>query len=299
MKYLGYVLTILSLRILSKVPACCLYLLSDVFRFLLEYVFAYRKKVIISNLRHSFPDKSTKDIKRISHRFYQNLSDVIIENGVSPFYSKRKLEKLFRFSNIEVLNEYFEKGRDIICVTGHYSNWEWASPLAYSNEHLVLAIYKPLKNKFFDKALIRARSRFNARAVPMASTARTLMECKNNGIKTLTGMVGDQCPLRKHYSYWTKFLNQDTPVFTGSEKLAIKLNAVVVFLKPRRLRRGKYQAEFEVVSENPGETAPNEITEKHTRILEKLILENPSSWLWSHRRWKYSYEEWEKIHVRT
>ncbi len=243
-------------------------------------------------MKNSFPDKTATDILALKKKFYHSLADVILENAVIQFYSRKKLEKMFSFTNTELVERYYEQGRHIILVTGHYNNWEWASPLSFTFRHLVVGVYKPLKNKYFDKAYIKARTRFGAVAVPMANIGRKLFEYKEQNIPTLTGMVGDQRPIRKHVQYWTDFLNQKTAVFTGSEKLAKKFNAVVVFMKVRKLRRGKYQAEIELITDNPAETATNEITEKHTRILEKLILEEPAYWLWSHNRWKISYERW-------
>jgi KDO2-lipid IV(A) lauroyltransferase len=95
--------------------------------------------------------------------------------------------------------------------------------------------------------------------------------------------------------YWTNFLNQETAVYTGSEKLAKKIDAVVLFVKVRKIRRGQYSATFQMVTDTPGKTGPFEITEKYTRILEDLIREEPAYWLWSHNRWKLSYERWKEL----
>jgi KDO2-lipid IV(A) lauroyltransferase len=128
----------------------------------------------------------------------------------------------------------------------------------------------------------------------MGSIGRALFEYEDKKVLTLTGMVSDQRPVKKQVRYWTEFMNQKTAVFTGSEKLAKKFNAVVIFMKVRKVRRGTYSATFELITETPAETAPFEITEQHTRILEKLIMEEPAHWLWSHNRWKISYADWKK-----
>jgi len=292
MKYIAFIITSALLRLVALLPNFILYLLSDILYFILYYLIAYRKEVSYRNLRNSFPELSGKEIKRLAKKFYRHLADIIIENAVIQFWPERRLRHMFRCTNPEIIDRYYEKGRDIILITGHYCNWEWASPLSLTIKHLVIGVYKPLRNKYFDRAYRKARTRFGAVAVPMGSIGRALFEYKEKEIPTLTGMVGDQRPIRKHIQYWTDFLGQKTAVFTGSEKLAKKFNAVVVFMKVRRIKRGVYQAEIELVTDTPNETSANEITEKHTRILEKLILEDPSSWLWSHNRWKISYERW-------
>lgn len=295
MKYIAYIITIALLRLLSLLPQRALYLVSDFFFFILFRIAGYRKEVTTNNLRNAFPELDEKKRLEMRKKFYRHLADVILENAVIQYYSRRRLERMFSFSNPELINQYYEQGRHIILATAHYNNWEWASPLSYTFRHLVIGVYKPLKNAYFDRAYRKARTRFGAAAVPMGRIGRALFEYKEKGTLTLTGMVGDQRPLRKHVQYWTRFMNQETAVFTGSEKLAKKFDAVVVFMKVRKTRRGQYRATFELVTDTPGNTAPFEITEQTTRILENLILEEPAFWLWSHNRWKISYKRWKEL----
>ena len=295
MKYIAYIIATTFFRFLALLPGTILYLFSDLLYFILYILAGYRKNVTTTNLQHAFPEWDKRKIRKVRRKFYRHLSDVILENVVIQFYQKRRLEKMFSFSNPEMVKSYYDKGRHVILVTGHYNNWEWATPLSLTFRHLVIGVYRPLKNPYFDKAIRRARTRFGAAAVPMGRIGRALFEYDRQGVLTLTGMVGDQRPIRKHIQYWTNFMNQQTAVFTGSEKLARKFNAVVVFMKVRRIRRGQYIAEIELITDEPGKTALFEITEKHTRILEKLIMEEPANWLWSHNRWKISYEEWQEM----
>ncbi|MFC2080178.1 lysophospholipid acyltransferase family protein [Bacteroidota bacterium] len=295
MKYLAYIITIFLLRLLASMPKSILYLNADVLSFILHYIARYRKNVIRNNLRSSFPKASEKEIKTLIRKFYKHLADVIVENGVIQFYSKKRLQKMFSFSNPEVINKYYEQGRDIILITGHYNNWEWSATLSYTFDHLVVIVYRPLTNKYFNRKINNSRTRFGAAVVPMGNIGRALFEYKDQGIPTLTGMAGDQRPGWRNVQYWTEFLGQKTAVLTGSEKLAKKIDAVVVFMKVRRKSRGVYSAEIELITDKPKETEPNEITEKQAKILEKLILEEPANWLWSHRRWKFTYEQWKEL----
>ncbi len=101
----------------------------------------------------------------------------------------------------------------------------------------------------------------------------------------------DQTPRKHEIQYWTTFLNQDTPVLTGTEKVARKLDAAVIFCHIRKLRRGYNRLEFTVIAESAKNTAPFEITEKATRMIEEMIVQRPELWLWSHKRWKHRREE--------
>ncbi len=292
MKYLVYIVTTAALRLLALLPRPILYLKSDALAFILNHIAGYRKKVITDNLTNAFPHLSETQVRTLRKKVYRHLADVITEVAVFQFYSRSRLEKRFTFENPELIEKYYEEGRHVIVMGGHYNNWEWSAPFAYTFRHKLIGVYKPLHNKYFDKAYRKARTRFGAEMVPMGTIGRRLFECNNKKIPTITGMVGDQRPIRNHMQYWTDFLNHKTGFFTGSEKLARKFNTVVIFIHVGKVKRGAYHATLEVITDNPSATAPNEITEKYIRLLEKMIREEPAYWLWSHNRWKFTYEEW-------
>ncbi len=292
MKYFLFTISTAGMRLLALLPPFMLYLTADLLSFVLRHLVRYRRNTITLNLKNAFPDHTDKEIAAIRNKFYRHLADLIVENAVIPFYPRKRLEHMFRFADTELLHRYFNLQRNIIVITGHYNNWEWGAPFSYTFDYKIVGVYKPLHNKYFDQLYLKARSRFGAHVVPMDTIARVLFDYRQRGIPTLTGMVGDQRPGRKRIRYWTMFMNQHTAVFTGTEKIARKIDAVVLFMKIRKTHRGVYTAGFELVTDTSTSTAPNEITEKHTRILEKLIMEEPAYWLWSHNRWKLSYEEW-------
>jgi KDO2-lipid IV(A) lauroyltransferase len=238
---------------------------------------------------------SDNEIVRIRKKFYHHLSDIILENAVLQYYPKRRIQKMYLFENPELIEHYYDQGRHVILMAGHYNNWEWGAAFSYTWRHLIIGIYQPLKNKYFEESFKKARVRYGALAIPMGNIGKAFFEYTEKGRPILLGMVGDQRPYRKHVQYWTHLLNQKTAVLTGSEKLAKKFNAVVVFMKVRKIKRGVYSGVIELITENPGKAARNEITEKYIRILEEEIREEPAYWLWSHDRWKYSYEKWLKM----
>jgi KDO2-lipid IV(A) lauroyltransferase len=296
MKYFAYIVTTAVLRLLALLPRPLLLLKADALGFILNHVAGYRKKVITRNLTGAFPHLSKKQIKTLRNKVYGHLADVITEVAVFQYYSRSKLKKRFTFENPELIEKYYEEGRHIIVMGGHYNNWEWSAPFAYTFRHKLIGVYKPLHNKYFDKAYRKARTRFGAEMMPMGTIGRKLFENNNRNIPTITGMVADQRPIRNHMQYWTDFLNHKTGFFTGSEKLAKKFNAVVVFIHVSKIKRGAYHATLEVITDTPSATAPNEITEKYIRLLEKMIMDEPAYWLWSHNRWKFTYEEWLRAH---
>lgn len=276
-----------SLFILSLLPFKVLYLVSDILFIFLYYIFRYRRKVVAHNLFNSFPEKSIEDRNGIERRFYQYLSDLIVESVKTLTIRPEELKKRFIIKNPEELMRHLNAGRSVIAVSGHYGNWEWG-PLAVGLElkQNLYVVYKPLTDKRFDNLINNMRARFGAKMVPMKQTLRKVSELKNQ--THVLVLVGDQTPAREESQYFTTFLNQPTAVFLGIEKIAIKTNNPILYFSINRTKRGYYECLIKPLVENPKYTQKFEITDSHIKELEETINLKPDYWLWSHKRWKYS-----------
>ena len=268
-------------------PFWILYLFSDILYLLLFHVVKYRRKVVKLNLKNSFPEKSVADRLDIEKRFYQHLSDLILESIKTLSISPKSMKKRFVFSNLNELTKYFEQGKSVIAVSGHYGNWEWG-PLAtaYELKEKVLVVYKPLSDKRFDNLINKMRSRFGAILVPMKHTLRKIIEY--NTQPHVLVLVGDQTPPREESQYFINFLNQPTAIFLGVEKIAVRTNKPVIYFSINKVKRGYYKCLIKPLVEVPNQTKEFEITNIHTQVLEHIIQKNPEYWLWSHKRWKFS-----------
>ena len=266
-------------------PFWLLYRISDGLYVLVYKWIGYRKKVVFGNLQRSFPEKSEAEIKKIADGFYQFLCDYIIENIKSISISKAELIKRCRFEDDSLVHQLYDANRSAIGVLGHYGNWEWANPaFSITQPYQLFVIYKRLTNTHFDKLMHGIRSKFGTKLIEMNDVVKAMF--RNKEVLSATIFVGDQTPFPED-AYWTTFLNQDTPVFRGTEIIAKKFNLPVVYVTVKRERRGYYVIHTELLCMNPKETAEGEISELHTRKLEKNIREHPETWLWSHRRWKH------------
>jgi len=277
--------------LVSKLPFPLLYLISDVLAFKLYYIFGYRKKVVFQNLRNSFPDKPEKEIKEIAKKFYRNFADIIIEVVKIRSISKSQLIKRIQFKNYDLIDDLYKKKKSIIVTIGHCGNWEWMTMvLEMISAYRVCAVVKPLSDPDFEKYLQKLRLKFNTngRIIPFQSTFRTMVKQRHD--LTINIFAGDQTPTKDEINYWTQFLNQETPVFLGIEKIAKSLDFAVVFFNIQRSKRGFYEIDISLIEENPQATEDNEITVKHVKMLENAIKKNPDNWLWSHRRWKHKRE---------
>ena len=287
MAAVGYYIFYAFAWVFSFLPLGVLYVISDFFYLIIYFVFGYRKKVVRQNIKNSFPEKSEKERIKIEKKFYHHLIDIFIETIKLMHISEKEIKRRNKFINIDVAKDLFTKGKPIIGVVGHYNNWEWFNNMQLYSKHLGLAIYKPINNKRFEKFMNKIREKYGAKAVPMHETLRKLIQLKKQGILPFTLLVADQSPVKEEINYWTKFLNQDTPVYLGVEKIAKKFDHAVVFMKMRKPKRGYYETEIVLITDKPKETKDFEITEKHVSLLEELIKEKPEYWIWSHRRWKH------------
>lgn len=288
MKKIGYYIAVTFLWLVSILPMWLLYLISNGLYYLLYYVIGYRHKIIVNNLKNSFPEKSEKEIKHITKRFYRHLCDLAVETIALITISQKSINKRMVYKNPEILNRFYEEGRPVIGVLGHYGNWEWGCNFALHTNYKAATTYKSIDDKNFDGFFKRLRSRFGFTPVKMHDTIRYMIRQVRSGEKIMLMLIADQTPALVELDYYTTFLGQDTPVFLGPEKLSKALDAPLIFVDMRKLKRGYYQVEFVILNEHPKETEEYELTNIHVKYLEEVIREKPEYWLWSHRRWKYS-----------
>jgi Kdo2-lipid IVA lauroyltransferase/acyltransferase len=282
-----YYLTLPFIYLISILPFRVLYFISTGLYGLLYYVLGYRKGVVMENLRKSFPEKSEEEIKGIAKRYYKYLCDLFLETFKTLTVSKETMLKhcYFNPQAKAVFDNLAAENKSIVLVMGHLGNWEWAgNTFSLVNKHQLYVIYHPISNKYFEWLMYKMRTRFGTKLIAMKDTFREMLE--NREELNATAFIADQTPAPQN-AYWTTFLNQDTPVFKGTEMISRKVNYTVVYATVKRVKRGYYEMFAEVLCENPKGTSDGEISELHTRKLEKDIREQPEVWLWSHRRWKH------------
>lgn len=283
--------------LLSLLPLKILYLFSDMLYVLVHHVIGYRKKIVRKNLTNSFPEKSLDEIKQIEKGFYHFFCDYIVETIKQFSISKEEMKKRMVISGVEEIKDRMEKENKTFCFIylGHFCNWEWIASLPYwvPNDILCAQIYHPLYNKAFDKLFLRIRNKFGGECIPMKETLRRIIELRRAKQKTIIGFISDQAPKWNSIHHFVDFLNQETPVFIGTEKIAKQVDALVYYGDVRRVKRGFYTCEFKPMTEKPVKEIPDwELTDAYAHLLEEMISRHPNFWLWSHNRWKRTKEEW-------
>lgn len=277
----------LLLALISKVPFAALYFVSDAFYLLNRYVIRYRYDVVRSNLRNAFPERSEGEINTLTEQTFRNLADLLVETIKGIGISRDELERRMAITASSRVHELVNQGKPLIFLTAHYCNWEWL--LLYSCMHLphpLMVAYQPFHDQRFDEFMLEARTRFGGELVPATDLIRQIIKHRKT-LKTLT-LLADQSPMRSERKYWTTFLNQDTAFIDGTDSLAWLTGMPVIFVSTKRRKRGHYDVSLEVIAEPPYEKNVHTVVERYARELEAMIQADPSAWLWSHRRWKFS-----------
>jgi KDO2-lipid IV(A) lauroyltransferase len=286
MQKLTYYLFKAFSALFSIMPFGLAYVIADFLYFIIYRVVGYRKKVVMGNLRNSFPEKTEKELVKIAKGFYHHLTDLLVESMKSASMTNKEIVQRFGMKRSEILEEFYRQGRSVIVVAGHFNNWEWPGIAADGQMvHKPVGFYKPMSNPYMD-ALIK-KNRVRGRSI-LASINDTVATFKTD-FKEPAGfyMIADQSPSNVRLAFWVKFLNQDTAVLHGPEKYARIYNMPVVYVDIQKVKRGHYQAQFILLSEDSSKTKTGEITDKFMKTLEEKIRKNPQYYLWSHRRWKH------------
>jgi len=277
------------LYILSLLPLRILYILSDGIYGLLYYIIGYRRKIVMNNLLLAFPEKTTAERKKIEKQFYKNFVDNFIEtlkliSGGASFAAKHFT------ADGALMQEQYHKGARCQFHLGHNFNWEMANiAVSAVTSYEMLMVYMPLKSKLFDRILLKMRSSSGNKMLPATDMKNAMMPYRSE--KYLLALVADQAPGDLSKAYWLNFFGRPTPFIRGPETGARVGNLSVLFAQIYKVKRGHYQLEYELCTENPAELPNGEITRRYVRYLEKTIRQHPEMWLWSHRRWKIEWKE--------
>ncbi|MBR3067924.1 MAG: lysophospholipid acyltransferase family protein [Prevotella sp.] len=287
--------------LLSLLPFWALYGMADCFFLLVYYIIRYRRKVVRRNLSTSFPEKSEQEVKQIERRFYRWLCDYAVETMKLLTISDKALLRRMELRGAEQLEQCFDKGQDCAVILGHYCNWEWLAAIQLTFKRypdaLLGSIYHPLYNKAFDRLFIDIRSAHGSLCVAKQDILRELVRLNREKRHSVFGYVSDQSPRWHNIHLWLDFMNHDTPVFTGGERIMRKKDNAVFYLDMERPRRGKYVCTFKLVSQHAAQEPENEITKQFFKMLEQTIRRQPEFYLWTHNRWKRTHEEFDRQYV--
>ena len=281
---------IFFLQFIAKLPFAVIYLLSDIFYFIVFYIIKYRKEVVFQNLRNSFPEKSEEQLKIIRKKYFRHFCDLIMESIKMFNMTKADYKKHMEIKDAELINSYFEKKKSVVVLTMHFNNWEWSNCFPREIKHHVLGVYKPLHNKKYDNLMNGTREKQGAEMITNSNILRRIIQAEKTNEMIFIWLAGDQTPPSYH-SLWFTFLNQEAMFYPGPAVIAKRFNYPIFFQKIEKQSRGRYVTTFEMLVKNPQDFSEKEILIKYIQKMEEEIRKNPEFYLWSHKRWKHKRPE--------
>ena len=287
MNLLLFIIAYPLLLIISILPFRILYILSDIICFIVYRVIGYRKKVVRSNLALALPHLSDQERLVIEKKSYKHLCDMFLEMIKTMSISKKEMDKRFTYKNLEEYRNLEKEGKSIALMLAHYASYEWVVSMNSKVSFKGYGIYKKVNNKYFDRLVRRIRSKFDAELISIDKTSEVIAKNYASNVKSTYGFASDQSPQLRGINHWHKFMGIEVPVYVGGELLSKKFDMNMMFLKVSKVKRGYYEAEFELLS-NDVKSVPNfELMNTFLGKVEQQILEAPEYYLWTHRRWKH------------
>ncbi len=297
---------------LSLLPYRALYVISDCIYIILYHLVRYRRPVVRHNIDMVFKGENEKERNGVERRFYRWLSDYFVETVKLLGVSDSTFLKHVRFEGAEEIERCFDSGQHCAAMLGHYGNWELlsATDIAFKRWGTRAAgrandgnrppavcglIYHPLHSRYFDHLFMEIRQAMRGVCISKKDILRKLVTYRREGRMTLFGYIADQSPKWGNIHLWLDFLGQETPVFTGAERIIRKMDNAVFYVDAERPARGQYVFTFRLITREPSKMGEHEITRRYFEMLEESIRRDPTIYLWSHNRWKRTREEYERM----
>ena len=196
------------------------------------------------------------------------------------FFSRVKLK------DFERIEKHLNDGQSIFFLTAHTAPIDWAAFTVQLRYNCIIdPVYKPIHSKSLDKFMFDMRSHHQCTPIPYKKLAKDVITRKN--VRRSIAMLADLEPRSRDQALEINFLNQPTRFFLGSERIIKLTKLPTYFIGIQKISRGHYQAYAEKISEQPNQLAAEELTKLYAGCVEKIIANNPSTWLWTHQRWKH------------
>lgn len=287
MQFIAFVILYPILWLISILPFRLLYVVSDLVYAFIYYVIRYRRKIVRQNIALALPHLSQKERLSIEKKSYRHLCDMFLEMIKTMSISEKEMNKRFAFTNLELYQNMEKEQKSIALMCAHYASYEWVISMNNHVQFEGYAIYKKIANKYFDKLVKDIRSKFKATLITTRETIPTIEANYRANHLGLYGFASDQSPQLSKTHHWGTFMGIETPVHTGAEMLVKRFDMNVIFLRVKKVKRGYYEATFELMFDHPKQVPNFEISDEFLRRVEKQILEAPEYYLWTHKRWKH------------
>ena len=286
MKYIKYFiqffLTIFSFLIFKILGP---YLSSNISGKIFELIgpFFRSKEIIHTNLKRGIPNINSEKLDNITRSMWNNYGRLFAEYMFIKDFRYGKLNKKIQIQGQDILDEIKKSKKQVVFVSGHFSNFELMAMYLEKTGIELSAIYRPLNNIFLNRIMEGIRKKFICKYQIKKGIGglKKLISLKKNNFST--AMMIDQ---RVSEGILSNLFNKEALTTTIPAQLVKKFNIPVVPVYIERIK----DLNFKIVVHDPilfsNEDSIKNITLKLNQILERMILKKPEQWIWSHNRWK-------------
>ena len=241
------------------------------------------KKTILNNLKIALPQATEDEVKYHIDNMWNYYGKILAEYPFLNNFRKDFNNDKIKIKGMDILDNIKKNNENVIFISGHFDNFELMAMTLEKSGIKLAAIYRPLNNFFINMIMEILRKKYICKnQIKKGRTnIRQLLKLFNDG-HSIALMI-DQ---RVSESIKSPFFGKSAYTTTIPAQFVKKFNCKVV---PIHIER-KFDVNFEVTIYEPlnfeKEQKIEEITDKLNNYLEKMILYNPSKWIWSHNRWK-------------
>jgi len=241
------------------------------------------KKRIISNIKKALPDIGEKNIELIIKKMWKNYGRILSEYVFIKNFRNLEYQKFLTIEGKEILNEIKNSNEPVVFVSGHFNNFELMAMEIEKAGINLAAIYRPLNNIFLNKIMERIRIKYICRKQIKKGRSGTRELLKYFKKNYSIAMMIDQ---RVSEGIKVNFFGQTALTSTIAAQLVKKYGCKIVPIHIERINSINFKIKINEPIHYSKESSIEEITQDLNKWLEKMILLNPSQWIWSHDRWK-------------
>ena len=243
------------------------------------------KDIVNNNLKQVFGEQEDDKVKSLITNMWSNYGKVFVEYlYLSRFRSNNSHINL---KGKNILDEIKKNGKPVIFISGHFANFELMSMELTKFGIDLATLYRPLNNFFLNPFMEYLRKRYicpNQIRKGIIGTRKILSFLKEG---TSIALMIDQ---RLSEGKKIPFFNKNASTTTLPAQLALKHDCNIVPISIKRDSKDVFEMEIlspiNVTKENDVEKNKLEISLQLNKLLEKMVLNNPDQWIWTHNRWK-------------
>tara|TARA_B100001175_G_scaffold316373_1_gene330125 strand:+ start:562 stop:1425 length:864 start_codon:yes stop_codon:yes gene_type:complete len=227
--------------------------------------------------------KELSNQKKFASEVLGNYGRIFAEYPFIKNFRNDKLKKYLEVDGEEYLKEISKNGKVAVFVSGHFNNFELMAMQIEKSGVDLAAIYRPLNNPFLNKIMEKIRLNFICRKQIKKgkSGTRELLECIKNG--SSVALMIDQ---RVTEGSKINFFGDEATTTTIPAQLIKKYGCQLVPVYIERFNNFHFKIYISKPINIDKKKSLDEITIFLNSVLEKMILKNPTQWIWTHDRWK-------------